>query len=414
LSRDAGELLRFLSRPDLRCLWTEARGRLEHLGGLRGTVLLAEATDVEREAVASLLGFAKLPDGPLRIRLDRLDRVLQESRFAIGLGAALELLGGPLRDRPAEWAEERERRQRLWEDAERHPVIAARPLLRHWLDDLRTGGFLKRLSGSVDERTLLEQALAVLAALPGPSSPVRLSVLAGGTLGDSHALDAGRPVAALILRALAREADLSPPRGAAERRQTWERAGVVADDLSCQVLVLGLAPDGEGCIAESLRVLAAAGEPARVTLRQLAAGCLTFSPRLRVHLCENPAVLAAAADRWGPACPPLLCLEGFPSHAARTLLTRLAVGGASFVYHGDFDWDGLRIANKLAEIVPFQPWRFTTADYRAALAAGGERPPLRDRRVEAVWDAGLAPTLATAGVAVEEETVLEDLLADLG
>jgi uncharacterized protein (TIGR02679 family) len=95
-------------------------------------------------------------------------------------------------------------------------------------------------------------------------------------------------------------------------------------------------------------------------------------------------------------------------------LARLAAGGAGFVYHGDFDWDGLRIANKLTEIVPFQPWRFTAADYRAALAVGGERPSLRDRRVEAVWDTGLAPTLAAAGVAVEEETVLEDLLTDLG
>ena len=49
MSRDAGELLRFLGRPELRRLWTEARGRLEHLGGPRGTVLLAGATDAERQ-----------------------------------------------------------------------------------------------------------------------------------------------------------------------------------------------------------------------------------------------------------------------------------------------------------------------------------------------------------------------------
>ena len=58
--------------------------------------------------------------------------------------------------------------------------------------------------------------------------------------------------------------------------------------------------------------------------------------------------------------------------------------------------------------------RFTAADYRAALAAGGERPPLRSRRAVALWDANLGRALLEADAAVEEETVLEDLLADLG
>jgi hypothetical protein len=50
---------------------------------------------------------------------------------------------------------------------------------------------------------------------------------------------------------------------------------------------------------------------------------------------------------------------------------------------------------------------------QSGLATGGERPPLRSRRVEASWDVELGGALSEAGVAVEEETVLEDLLADL-
>ncbi|HYU35212.1 MAG TPA: TIGR02679 family protein [Thermoanaerobaculia bacterium] len=413
MSAEAGELLRFLGRRELRRLWMEVRDRLERLGGLRGTVLLADAGEEERRMVADLLGLATVPGGELRIRLDRLDRVLRESRFAVDLRTAVELLGGPLRDRPGERAEERERRQKLWEDAARHPVVAARPALQLWLDALRSGGLLRRLAGHGGERLLLEQALAVLAALSRRPDAVRLPVLASEVLGDSHALDAGRPVTTLVLKALAREADLQPPRGAAERRQLWEQAGVVADDLSCQVLVLGLAPVGGGPVGESLRALAAAGEPARITLRQLLNGDLAFPPGLEVRICENPVVVAAAADRWGPACPPLLCLEGFASYAAHTLLARLARHGAVFRYHGDFDWDGLRIANKLREVVPFQPWRFTTADYRAALTAGGERPSLHGYPAVASWDTELGGALAEAGLAVEEETVLGGLLGDL-
>jgi uncharacterized protein (TIGR02679 family) len=409
------ELLCFLGRPELRRLWTEVRDRLERLGAPRGTALLTGAAEEERRAAADLLGLATVPGSELRIRLDRLDRALRESRFGVDLRTALELLEGPLRDRRGERIEERDRRQKLWEDAALHPVVASRPALQQWLDELRAGGLPRRLGGRTGERLLLEQALAVLTALlPARRPMVRLPVLASQVLGDSHALDAGRPVAALVLRALAREAGWHPPRGAAERRSLWEQAGVVADDLSCQVLVLGLAPVGEGRVGESLRALAAAGEPARITLRQLIHGDLAFPPGLEIRVCENPVVIAAAADRWGSACPPLVCLEGFPSYAAQTLLVRLASQGATFLYHGDFDWDGLRIANKLREIVPFQPWRFTTAAYKAALAPGGERPPLHSRRSVALWDAKLAGALAEGGVAVEEETVLAELLEDLG
>jgi uncharacterized protein (TIGR02679 family) len=143
------------------------------------------------------------------------------------------------------------------------------------------------------------------------------------------------------------------------------------------------------------------------------AGDFAFPPGLTVRACENPVVVAAAADRWGAACAPLVCLEGFANHAARTLLTHLARQGARFLYHGDFDWAGLSIANKLAEMVPFAPWRFMAVDYRRALAAPGERPPLRSRPVAALWDPELAPAMAAAGEAVEEEAVLGDLLADL-
>jgi uncharacterized protein (TIGR02679 family) len=414
---ERAELLRFLGRPELQRLWPLVRERLERLGGARGSVLLAAAGEAERRAVAGLLGLAKLPRGALRIPLDHLDRALRESRFAVDLKTAMALAGGPLRDRAGERAEEGRRRQELWAMAASHPAVAARPDLLPWLAELRASGLLfrlARLASIGDERQLLEQALAVLGALPrAQGEEVRLPVLASEVLGHSHALDAGRPVATLVLRALALLADRPPPASACERRELWEGAGVITDDLSCDVLALGLAPAGGGAVGDGLRAFAAAGEPARITLRQLATRDLEFPADLRVRVCENPVVVAAAADHWGPASAPLVCLEGFANHAGRKLLAGLARQGATIAYHGDFDWAGLAIANSLRETVPFAPWRFAAADYRAALAGGGERPLLRGKAVAAQWDADLGPTMADAGVAIEEEAVLGLLLADL-
>ncbi|MFI6662922.1 DUF2399 domain-containing protein [Streptomyces sp. NPDC050523] len=133
-----------------------------------------------------------------------------------------------------------------------------------------------------------------------------------------------------------------------------------------------------------------------------------------VYVCENPTVLATAADTHGPTCPPLVCLQGQPLAAARTLLRHLHSHGSTLRYHGDFDWGGLRIAGALLRRVPWQPWRYTAADYRTAAAATPLAPPLAGAPATATWDPGLAAALAELGVRIEEETVLDTLLADLG
>jgi len=427
VSRDAeDELLEALRRPGLERLWPAVRDRFEHLGGARGTVRLSDATEGERRAVGGLLGLRALPsEGDLRVSLERLDRTLRESRFEVSLEEALTRLGGPLRDRPAEKERRRRDRHAMWDEAQGHPLVTERSELQEWLDELRSSGLLRRLARDPDdERRLLERALTVLAALPiaeRESGSERLPVLASRVLGSSHALDAGQPEAALVLRALARLQGLPVPGSAGERRELWHGAGVVTDDVSSRVLALGLRPERGGAVGEALRLLAEAGEPVQLTLRQLLVPELRF-PAGVVHVCENPVVISAAADRWGAESSPLVCLSGYPDHAGRRLLELLADRGSELRYHGDFDWEGLRIANSVRRTVHFEPWRFTAEDYRAAVAglgrgegggAGAMSRRLVGEAVEAGWDPGLGAAMAEVGIAVEEEQVLEGLVGDL-
>ncbi len=415
MSDPQGELRSYLSRPDLARLWAAAREKLERLGRVGGEAILPEATDAERQAIANLLGLKTLPRGSgrtVRVRLDALDAALSASRFAVDLPAAMAALFGPLRDLPAERRAEAGRREGIWRRAREHPA-AGRPALVAWLDGLARSGLLHRLAPG-EEAAVLDRTLGVLSALlDAPAEPAPLAVVANRVLGSSHALDLGRPEATLILGALAHLRGEPPPRSAQERRALWESAGVIADDLLCNVLALGLLPEGDGPLAASLRALAGLGEPAVLTLRQLTRCDLPFSPLPRVRVCENPAVIAAAADRFGAACPPLVCVAGIPNQAAWTLLDRLAERGAEIAYHGDFDGAGLAIANSIARRFPtFRAWRFGASDYRTALSRAGERLTL-NAVPAASWDPDLAPAMVAAGVAVEEEAVIAELLGDL-
>ncbi len=420
-------------RPALERVWAAVRERVERYGTVRGSARIDNPGRAERRAVANLLGLRTVPpaDRPLRLRLADVDRVLRQSRFALGLAEALALHRGGLRDVPAERAADNERRQRFWGEARRHALIRSHPELAAWLADIESTGLYRRLAGrgSEDTAQLFERVLAVLTELLGDAggAGVRLPVLASRTLGDSHALDAGHRVPALVLRAMARIHGRPVPLTAAERRELWASAGVVCDDLSCDVLVLGLSPAGDGLLHHTLRQHSAAAEPLRVTLRQLANSAPVRLPAaVRVFVCENPAVLSVAADRLGQRTPPLVCLAGQPDTAARVLLRSLIEGDAELRYHGDFDWGGVRIANVLGRLVPFQPWRFTTADYLEASSGGDHAEPaddpavvpprgnpLRGNPVDAEWDDQLRPAMQAKGVAVEEEAVIEDLVADL-
>ncbi len=411
---DGGELLAFLGRPELARLWREVRARLERLGRVGGEVRLIAPTEAERTAIANLLGLATLPRGEVRVPLARLDRVLLASRFRIDLTAAMARLGGPLRNLPAEQQRLQARRQVLWQEARAHRLLTRVPALSEWLDELAASGLLARLAGG-EESEMLGRVLAVLSTVLARGTspePIRLAVVANEVLGSSHGLDPGQPVATLALSALTFLRGLRAPRSAAERRELWEQSGVIADDLSTHVLTLGLVPAGRGPLAETLAAFAACGEPMVLTLRQLGRGELRWPDRSRVFACENPAVVATAADRLGPSCPPLVCVAGTPNHAAWTLLGALCAQGGELLYHGDFDWPGIRIGNLLSRLPGFRPWRFGASDYRAA--AGRTSPPsLEGPAVDAAWDPDLAPEMAQTGVPVEEEAVLDQLMADL-
>lgn len=185
---------------------------------------------------------------------------------------------------------------------------------------------------------------------------------------------------------------------------------LVGGAVTSSVLVLNLPARPENATGRALAEFVA--EPVWLTLRQLLRAPPAFDAQGRnVFVCENPAVLAAAAEELGGDAPPLVCTSGQRNSAVSTLLRLLVAAGARLHYHGDFDRDGLVIGNGIISRFAARPWRFGAADYLRA--APGSSLPLAGPLVEALWDAALGPAMMVTGLAVHEEQVLAELLADL-
>jgi len=153
------------------------------------------------------------------------------------------------------------------------------------------------------------------------------------------------------------------------------------------------------------------GEPLWLSLRSIN-GTWTAPVGTVVFVCENPTVLEAAADEFGPRCPPLLCTDGIPSIAALDLVSGLVAAGCEFVVRADIDEAGFVVVDQVRAAAPgARTWRFDCTTYAqylgldeiGDLSGGAEATLLRLRDLHAQHQ-----------VALHEEALLDQLLADLG
>lgn len=401
--------------PEYEELFALARKRFEKSGlAPFKTLTLKEADTTICGAIADLFAWPIVPTPPIRIRFDELEAALRRSRAKAGVRQVLEVLGGPLLDRGAERKANQDARERMWAQAHAHPAITANSPLGDWIMELRSTGVLTRAANlaEVSETALLNQAIEGARRLPASGIP--LAIFAAQITGDPHALDPGEPLSPLLLRAAHHIAGWSEmPRSAQARRGLWTQVGVLCDPLSSDVLVLGLRPSDNNRLARHLRESADDGEPMRVTQRMLDRSTLTVVPGTEIFVCENPTIVAAAADRLGTRCAPLICMDGAPSTAALDLLGRLANLNARIRFHTDFDWGGLRIGNYLMRRLNTSPWRMTSEDYREALDGDPRHKKLHGRACVALWDDQLRDMMATRSLVVYEEQCIDGLIQDL-
>ena len=408
LVSDPQRLRTMLGAPELSWLIDRIRVRLERGEPVDGTVTLVGATAEQRKAAGRLLGHSTGSGTSLSIPLPEVDAALRRTGAASGLRAAVESLTGPVRDPAAERATEIRRFQDALDGA-RRTRLAAEEWHLAWVDEVTRDGTLSRLVRH-GQGQLLAQASAVLERLPtGADEPaVLLPALAEAVTGDTKALDS-TPLAALVLRALALREAVPAPAGREAERALWTAAGVVTDDVASQVLVLNVRAAG-GPLGGWLTEAAEAGEPFRVTLRQLTV--MPIMPlAIDLRVCQNPAVLRAAAARLGASSAPLVCTEGEPSVACYHLLRAAVATGTRIHWHSDFDWPGLRMTAAAIRRLGAAPWLMGADDYRGALGISSE--PLKGPAAESPWDRRLAELMHATGRAVTEERQLTALLAGL-
>lgn len=370
--------------------WTWLRDRirkaLELDHDLPSRFVRKNPTEAELRAARSLMGrsLQSPKSKSLSLPRDELLSLLRAAGLCGSLRELVETVDGPVHPRAAL----RREREAGW-DALRQtwPHAPADP------DPFFQG--LRRLAGGDPEtgtRLLADLDRLLRELRPEDQLPVHA---AARIFGDSHALDRDRPVTRLLAL------HLNHPPG--EFRSLWPRFGLTTDEVSSTVLTCGLRFAESHAAARAATLLAEAGMPHRMLLRHFRTPLTPAAPA--VYVCENPAVLEAAAENGVRAA--LVCTEGQPSHACLTLLDACAAAGLPLFLRADFDAAGLHIVNFLHRRYPSAGyWHFDPETYSAAPPG----PALEGDLPATPWNPGLSTVMTAAGHAVHEEQILARLL----
>ncbi len=434
----------FFRQNDLGRVVDCIRARYEKNGGALGEVVIAEPNATELRGVATMR-WGEIRPGPIRLRLRDVDAWLRDGGYECSLEEMLSAYyGEPPRNlkaaRLASKAERREIRQQ-WKDLVREVSDSFSPEspARRWLDFGAHGrdwvlGRVVRLDPAemAERRRILLGVARVVDQVPF-REPRPLTVLANEVLANPHALDPKEEGGFLLTYALLDllgEAGETPPGSvswpsAPLRHALLDRACILVDLSSAIVSVfnLGKAMRNDGALDPVIAAVGPSELP--VDLRRLLSWSGVSANGDRVYLIENRGVfddivsLLERAASNGATVPTVICTSGQVNRAVWRLLDLLAENtSCQFFYSGDFDLDGLRIADVIGRRYPdhFCLWRMDAATYlRARMEDGEEAEPERLGQLEALRDRfpELVELMGQSRLWAYQEAIEDLLFADM-
>ncbi len=206
---------------------------------------------------------------------------------------------------------------------------------------------------------------------------MRLPVFASSIASDPHALDDNTACGQLFIQALAFHTGCIRPGNAFERAELLYKAGILIDEVSNWVLCCGLISfNKDGEVHPGWKGFFDLGEPLQATLLNLSSLEKVTALSGRVYVVENPSVFSSVLDKARSMNKEtnrnisLVCTYGQINLAALVLLDLLAASCSEIWYSGDFDPEGIVIADKLKLRYgnTLKLWRYSYDDYQSALS----------------------------------------------
>lgn len=350
-------MLYFKARPVYKKLFLKMRDKYAGLGRFGGTVLL---TSLSREEKNQLGGFFQKDytiNKTITISADLMERCLASSKFA---GLTWELIletyfEEPLQvKREIELAESKRREDYFAEILERISDESGREWLHCVLTEKKEGYLLimQLYKENPEElRNVLNYVTAGIAKLKvfqEKKQKELLPVFSANITGNPHYFDEGKTGEKLLFHYLKERNFVLKQEGLSKveyKNRIYYEAGILKDEVSNDALAYGI--HGwrmEGGLHKGIEGFFESQEPVKLTLQTIGRLEKICGQSQQVYVVENPAVFSVLI-REHPEWT-VICGNGQLRLAVLVLMDKF-MGDTVFWYAGDFDPEGLLIAQKL-------------------------------------------------------------------
>lgn len=349
--------------------------KYESYGEHRGKIVLHDASTMECEALNSFVSpknFFKPPE--LSLKVSDFERAISESPYP---NATLKAVLEAYFNKPIVTSSERNQRSRsLYEKFVCH--ISEKfegTYCDEWLKvmfDSKQYGYSSVLNEYKDDVSSAEALLSNVCCAVNARSDcnfelIQLAVLGADITGDSHWFDSDRTGGRLFLNAITfffHEAEGYMPDN---RQMLYDFFGIETNGISGTATVFSISFfDGSDNPHPGFEEFNRRREPVTISEINLRKIQYARSANKIVYAVENPSVFAVLTEYIPKESCGLICTFGQIRTVVARLIELLIAGDCVIYYAGDFDPEGLQIADKLMathENGSVIPWRMSMQDY---------------------------------------------------
>ena len=371
------QAVKYFKQPGFTRLFEGFRKRYASLGYVGGTVTLQSLKKEEQEALEGFLGMNCHDKKSLTVSVGKMEKALLETRFSDISFEQLLYEYFPkdmVSKKELEEIRNREREENFRRMVEGFEHTKAGIWFLSMLYHKDSAYSLLCQDEEKNTKWALEEIPHLLKALNmlpvWKEEKVWLPVFASLVTGNPHYFDEGSRMFRYLLYGICGVCDLTYPKNqnAQVKAELLYQAGILKDDISSNVTCIGVKGYlNSGEIHKGMQGFFEQGEMLHLNLHHLGKLKMVQGIGKKVYVVENPSVFQKlAAENKGKVT--IVCGNGQLRLAVFVLMDLLVKSGCELWYSGDFDPEGLSIAQKLKdryhERLYF--WHYEREDYEQA------------------------------------------------